>query len=91
MRKITKFMMKVRTARTIFALHKMNKGCPTLRHLSSIWSIDCIVMELTKNITADVAKSADVQIITNVLTHLRVRMNGIESVVILTLPMHLRE
>lgn len=54
-------------------------------------STERITAETTKNITADVTESADALIIADVLTHPRVRMNGIESVVILTLPMRLRE
>lgn len=70
----------------IFALHKMHTSWLSLRHLSPIWSTERIIAETTKNVTADVIElSADARIITNVL------MNGIESVVILTLPMRLRE
>lgn len=57
-------------------------GCVISRSFGP--SIDIVIVETTKNVTADVAKSADAQIIMNVLTHPRVRMNGIEFVVILT-------
>ena len=90
MRKIIKFTMKIRTARTIFALHKMNTDYPTIAS-SLVHLVHRLYShgddEKRNGGCSKVRGCADYY----VLTHPRVRMNGIESVVILTLPMHLRE
>ncbi|XP_011695496.1 PREDICTED: uncharacterized protein LOC105454522 [Wasmannia auropunctata] len=88
------FITKIRSARAIFALHKMQHMPVVASSHAHLVHRFRVIAETTKkrNSMPDVTQNPRMCRLLRASLHIReVRMNGIESVVILTLPTRLRE